>query len=111
MGSKDKYATKKIDKTFTSNPRIKKYLENQINNLKEIDHPNVIKLYDIKETSLSYFLVMEFCNGGSLSNCFEEYKNKNKKPFPEEIVQYLMRQIISGINYLIINGFFIVILN
>jgi serine/threonine protein kinase len=43
---------------------------------------------------------MEFCNGGGLSSCLEEYKKKNRKPFPEEVVQYLMKQIVSGINYL-----------
>ena len=31
QGSLDKYATKKIDKKFTSNPRAKKYLDNEIN--------------------------------------------------------------------------------
>ena len=100
QGSLDKYATKKIDKKFTSNPRAKKYLDNEINILKEIDHPNIIKLFDVKETTQFYYLVMEFCNGGGLSDCLEDYKNKYKKPFPEEMVQHLMKQIVSGINYL-----------
>jgi serine/threonine protein kinase len=43
---------------------------------------------------------MELCNGGGLSDCLEDYQKKNKKPFPEETVQYLMRQIVDGINYL-----------
>ena len=100
QGSKQKYATKKIDKKFTQNPRAKKYLDNEINILKEIDHPNIIKLVDVKETTHFYYLVMELCNGGGLSDCLEDYQKKNKKPFPEETVQYLMRQIIDGINYL-----------
>ena len=100
QGSLDKYATKKIDKKFTSNPRAKKYLDNEINILKEIDHPNIIKLFDVKETTQFYYLVTEFCNGGGLSDCLEDYKNKYKKPFPEETVQHLMKQIVSGINYL-----------
>ena len=100
QGSKLKYATKKIDKKFASDPRAKKYLDNEINILKEIDHPNIIKLCEVKETTQFYYLVMEFCNGGGLSSCLEEYKKKNRKPFPEEVVQYLMKQIVSGINYL-----------
>ena len=100
QGSKQKFATKKIDKKFTSNPRAKKYLDNEINILKEIDHPNIIKLYEVKETNKFYYLVMELCNGGGLSDCLEDYQNKYKKPFPEEVVQYLMRQIMSAINYL-----------
>ena len=43
---------------------------------------------------------MEYCNGGGLSDCLEEYQKKNRKPFPEELVQYLMRQIVSGIHFL-----------
>ena len=100
QGSHEKFATKKIDKKFTSNPRTKKYLDNEINILKEIDHPNIIKLYEVKETNKFYYLVMELCNGGGLSDCLEDYQNKYKKPFPEEVVQYLMRQIMSAINYL-----------
>ena len=43
---------------------------------------------------------MELCNGGGLSDCLEDHIKKNKGPFPEEVVQYLMRQIVSGLNYL-----------
>ena len=100
QGFKQKFATKKIDKKFTQNPRSKKYLENEINILKEIDHPNIIKLVEVHESSQFYYLVMELCNGGGLAECLEEYQKKNKKPFPEEIVQYLMKQIVDGINYL-----------
>ena len=100
QGSKEKYATKKIDKKFASNPRAKKYLDNEINILKEIKHPNIIKLYEVQETTQFYYLVMEYCNGGGLSECLEQYQKKYKRPFPEEIVQYLMRQILSAINYL-----------
>ena len=100
QGSKQKFATKKIDKKFTQNPRARKYLENEINILKEIDHPNIIKLVEVKETTQFYYLVMELCNGGGLSECLEEYQKKYKKPFPEETVQFLMKQIVDGINYL-----------
>ena len=100
QGSKQKFATKKIDKKFTQNPRARKYLENEINILKEIDHPNIIKLVEVKETTQFYYLVMELCNGGGLSECLEEYQKKYKKPFPEETVQFLMKQIVGGINYL-----------
>ena len=100
QGCHEKFATKKIDKKYASNPRAKKYLDNEINILKEIDHPNIIKLYEVKETTQYYYLVMELCNGGGLSDCLEDYQKKYKKPFPEEIVQYLMKQIVSAINYL-----------
>ena len=100
QGTNQKYATKKIDKKFTQNPRAKKYLDNEISILQEIEHPNIIKLIEVHETSQYIYLVMELCNGGGLSDCLEDHMKKNKKPFSEEIVQYLMRQIVSGLNYL-----------
>ena len=101
QGSKEKYATKKIEKRkFTRNPKAKSYLDNEINILKEINHPNIVKLYDIKDTSQYIYLVTEYCNGGGLSDCLEEYQKRNNKPFPENIVQYLMKQIVSALSYL-----------
>ena len=100
QGSKEKFATKKIDKKFTLNPKAKKYLDNEIGILRDIDHPNIVKLYDVKETSQFYYLVTEYCNGGGLSDCLEQYQEKHNKAFPEEIVQYLMKQIVSALKYL-----------
>ena len=100
QGSNIKYATKKIDKSVMKNPKSRQYLENEINILKEMDHPNIIKLIEVVNTTKYYYLVMEYCNGGDLSKCLAHYKNKNQKAFSEEVVQYLMRQIVSGICYL-----------
>ena len=37
---------------------------------------------------------MEYCNGGELSKALQNYQLKYGKAFNEELVQYLMRQII-----------------
>ena len=100
QSSKEKFATKKIDKKFAQNPKAKKYIDNEIAILKDIDHPNIVKLFDVKETNQHYYLVTEYCNGKSLSDCLELYQDKYNKPFSEEIVQYLMKQIVSAILYL-----------
>ena len=100
LGSKEKFATKKIDKKYALNPRTKKYIDNEIGVLRDINHDNIVKLHEVKETSQFYYLVIEFCNGGDLSGCLENYKKKNKKPFSEEIVQHLMKQIVSALRYL-----------
>jgi len=100
QGSQEKFATKKIDKKYAQNPKAKKYIDNEIKILKEIDHKNIIKLYDVKENSQNYYLVMEYCNGGGLSDCLEYHIKQNRRPFSEEVVQYLMRQIVDGIKYL-----------
>ena len=99
-GCKEKFATKKISKKFAQNPKAKKYLDNEINILKEISHPNIVKLYEVKETSTYYYLVTEYCNSGGLQELLDNYIKKNRKPFPEEVVQYFMKQIVDAIYYL-----------
>ena len=97
---KDKiYATKLIDKK-NSNENLKKYLDNGISILKEINHPNISKLIDVKENPNYIFIILEYCNGGTLENYLNEYIKKNNKGLSEEIVQYLMRQIIDVYKYL-----------
>ena len=94
------FATKKIDRKTADKPSFKKYLDNEIDILKNINHPNIVKLECVKTTNSNYYIVMEYINGGGLSDCLKKYMDRYKKAFPEEIVQYIMRQIIEGINYL-----------
>ncbi len=100
-GRKEYFATKKIDRKIADNPNLIKYLQNEIEILNQINHPNIVKLEETKKTKDHYYLVMEYINGGGLSNCLKKYMEKhNKSAFPEEIVQYLMKQIIEALHYL-----------
>ena len=67
--------------------------------LKQSDHPYIVKLFDIFQTDKSYYLIMEKCEGGSLSNRIEERIN-HKKPFDEKILSEIIHQIASSIKYL-----------
>ena len=100
QGTTQKFATKQIDKKYAANPKAKKYLDNEIAILKDINHENIVKLYDVKETSQYFYLVTEYCNGGGLSDCLEKYQEEHNAAFPEELVQYLMKQIVSALRYL-----------
>ena len=100
-GSSKTYATKILEKSkYMDNPKAIKYLLNEIDILKDINHPNIIKLIKIHEDQAKVYIVTEFYNGGNLSENLEKYKNENNKAFPEDIVQYIMRQIIEGMKYL-----------
>ena len=65
-----------------------------------LEHPNIVKLEETKKSYHSYYIVMEYINGGGLSQCLKKYIEKNGKAFPENIVQYLMRQIIDALVYI-----------
>ena len=95
-----KFAVKKVSRGLVYQEKVKKYFNNEIFILKNISHPNIIKLYDIKQTLNNFYLVFDLCNGGGLSNCLEEYMRENLMPFTEEITQHIMRQLVSAIQYL-----------
>ena len=100
-GRKEYFATKKIDRKTADKPSLKKYFDNEIQILSKLNHPNIVKLECIKTTNQHYYIVMEYINGGGLSDCLKKYMEKNNnRAFPEEIVQHLMRQIIDALNYL-----------
>ena len=62
---------------------------------------NIIKMQNIlKDLSGRYYIILEYSNGGSLYNCLKEYSNKNRKPFPEKYVSYLMKEILLGVKSL-----------
>ena len=86
-------ATKRIDIKSPKNQKMLSYLNYEISIMKELSHPNIIKLYDFIPTLNHYYVIMEYCNGGSLSDCLKKYGN----PFPVKVIQYLMRQIIEGL--------------
>ena len=96
------FATKAINKSKINGDFLdeSKIAENEYKILKSLNHPNIVRLEEIKITQDYYFLVMEYINGGTLFNCLQRYKNKYCQCFPEVIIQYLMRQIIDAIKYI-----------
>ena len=100
QGRSELFATKKMDRKYADQPNVSKYLKNEVSLLRELNHVNIVKLEDLKITKKHYYLVMEYCNGGTLSECLKKYQQMYGVPFSEEIVQYLMKQIINGIRYI-----------
>lgn len=95
------YATKIYDRErLQNNPAQLNYLNTEINIMHSLHHPNIVKFAQVKKTKKHFYIVMEFCNGGELSDALEKYKLKYGHPFTEEIVQHLMRQIIGAFKYI-----------
>ena len=96
----EKCAIKKIDKSNLNDKRLRKYLNNEIFILSNVKNEHIIKFYEVKVGMNYLYIIFEYVNGGDLSNCLKQYMEKYKKPFSQEIVQHIMRQIISGFVYL-----------
>ena len=99
-GSNQVYATKKLEREQIEKSEAMKYLKNEIIILQNLKHPNIVRYEDVKKTKKHFYIVMEYCNGGELSKALEKYQNKYGKPFSQEIVQHLMRQIIDAFKYI-----------
>ena len=67
---------------------------NEINILKTMDHPNIVKLFEFYSNNETYNIIMEYCKGGKLYN-----EIRNYAPFDEKYSAYVMYQIFSAINY------------
>jgi len=61
-------------------------LENEIKVLRFCNNNNIIKLYDIKKTKSNFYLILEYCNEGDLS----QYIKAKKLLTEEEGVEYLL---------------------
>ena len=95
------FATKQIDRAMSDKPSFQKYFKNELLILQSLKHVNIVHLEEVKIDNNYYYIVMEYINGGSLTDCLKKYQKKNNgKSFPEEIVQYLMRQIVGAIRYI-----------
>lgn len=73
----------------------KKKFKKEIEILKVLDHPNIVKIFEFFEDSLMFYIVMEHCRGGEL---FDDIM-KLKKYSEHECAQ-IMRQLLSCISYL-----------
>ena len=67
----------------------------EINILKKLEHPHIIKLFEFFTFKKNYYLINEFCTEGDLSE-----KLSQLRMFPEFIVKILMIQIFNAVMYL-----------
>ena len=91
----EKVAVKILDKEKILQETDKFRLEREIKILKKMRHNNIVHLYDVKETPLSLYIIMEYICGQELF----EYIISNKKLSEMEACKFY-QQIISGIEYL-----------
>jgi len=94
------FVTKRISRQSIDNTLYYENLQKDINFSMKLNHRNIISFKNIKKTYSHYYIMMEFCNGGNLESCLEMYNNLYHTPFPEEVVQHIMKQIVSAIKYI-----------
>ena len=68
---------------------------NEINVLKNLDHPNIMKIYEFYEDKDNYYIISEFFDQGDLFTKLLKLGYMN-----EVIVKFLMSQILNAVSYL-----------
>lgn len=66
----------------------------EIQVLKQLDHPHILKLYEFYQDAKCYYIIMELCSGGEL---FDQIIDKGS--FTEKEASFVMRQLLSAIRY------------
>ncbi|KAJ3796249.1 Pkinase-domain-containing protein [Lentinula aff. detonsa] len=69
-------------------------IEREITMMKLMNHPNILRIYDVYEGPKELFLVLEYVEGGEL---FDYLVNRGRLPEPDAICFF--KQIIYGLNY------------
>ena len=94
--SKQEVAIKRIPREKIRN--YQRFL-NEINALKKLDHPNVIKLFEIYEDEDDVYLVQEICKGGELFDYII-----NQEFLSERQAAVIFQQILLSVMYCHKNG-------
>ena len=66
---------------------------NEIEILKNLDHPDIVRIMEFYNTEDNYYIINEYCPGGEL---FEQINYQ----FSETQIAVMFRQILSGLAYL-----------
>ena len=74
-------------------------LINEINILKRLDHPNIMKIYEYYNTENEIYIISELCEGGELFD-----KITQEKYFTENSSKIIMKQLFSAIDFCHSNG-------
>ena len=89
------FACKKLSKLNVNN-LIK--FRREISILQKMDHPNIIKLFEVYESERSLYVVMEECKGGEIFDRIIEHIN-SKQMYSEKDAATIFKQVMSSIQY------------
>lgn len=66
----------------------------EVSLLRELDHPNIAKLYELFQDDANYYLISEYCSGGELFD-----KILSLTSFSEKLAAEYIKQVLSAIYY------------
>jgi len=92
-------AVKKMKKKFYTWQECMQLRE--VQSLKKLNHPNIIKLKEVIRENDELFFVFEF-----MDNNLYQYSKDRDKPFPEAKIRNIIYQVFQGLAFMHKHGFF-----
>ena len=89
-----RYFAMKVIRKSSKNKDEENDLMNEIEILRKLDHPNILKITDFYSLKNEYNIITEYCQEGEL---FDEIKAH--APFSEVLAAWYMDQILSAVSY------------
>uniref|UniRef100_A0A3P9JL87 SNF-related serine/threonine-protein kinase n=1 Tax=Oryzias latipes TaxID=8090 RepID=A0A3P9JL87_ORYLA len=90
----EKVAVKVIDKTKLD-PVARGHLFQEVRCMKMVQHPNVVRLYEVIDTATKLYLILELGDGGDMYDCIM----KHEGGLSEEVAKCYFAQIVHAISY------------
>ena len=75
-------------------------VKREINNLQKLNHPNIIRLYDVARTPHNLYMFLEYCADGDLK---EYLKTKSHHRLAESEAVIFFKHIVEGFKVLYSN--------
>ena len=94
--TREKFAVKIYTRECLLDPRKRNTVKNEINILKQLDHENIMKLYEVIENPSFTYLILEYINGISL---LEVIKNEKNHFLGENRALNIFIQVVKGISF------------
>jgi len=88
-------AVKTYDKAKIKDANQRRRIQQEIRLMEKLNHPRVIRHFEVLETSNRIHLVMECCGGGNLCSYL-----KRKRRLDEVVARTMLTQILDGLKYM-----------
>ena len=91
----EKVAIKLLEKKKITEKKDLERIFREMSIVKNLNHPNIIKTYEIFDNEKYYYIIMDYCKGGEL---FDYIVKKGR--LNEEETSFFFYQIINGLEYI-----------
>lgn len=74
-------------------------LHKEVETMKDLDHVNIVQYLGYEQTGNIYSLFLEYVAGGSIASCMKSFGK-----FEEQLIRFITKQVLLGLQYLHSNG-------